>query len=338
MKGIYLVKQGAVDEAFEVRKIESKPLEPHQVRIKVQAFGLNYADVLARKGLYGGAPPLPSVLGYECVGYIKEVGQAVTHLNEGDRVLAFTRFGAYAEETVTDNLGVVKIDEDTPVGDAVALGTQYCTAYYAAYECMSLYEGDTVLIHSAAGGVGTALTQLCKAKGCTVIGTIGSDWKAELATKNGVDHIINYQEKDFEEEVLKITGKTRVKAIFDAVGGKSFKKGMKILSYGGSNVVYGTASRSKGGFFATMNLLFGFGFFTPVKLLMKSQSIVGINMLTIADHKPEIINLCLQKVYELYQDGILKPFIETTFKANEIGSAHALLESRNSRGKIVVEW
>ncbi len=338
MKGIYLVKNGAVDEAFEVRPLPKQSLEKNQVRIKIEAFGLNYADVLARKGLYGDAPPLPCIVGYECVGYIKEVGQAVTHLNEGDKVLAFTRFGAYAQETVTDSKGVIKIEEDTPIKDAVALGTQFCTAYYAAYECLSLHEGDTVLVHSAAGGVGIALIQLCKAKGCKVIGTVGSDDKFEIAKSFGADHVINYRKGDFARAVLKITGKTRVDAIFDAVGGKTFKKGMEILSFGGANVLFGAASRSKGGFFATMKLLFGFGFFTPVKLLMKSQSIIGVNMLRIGDHKPEIIKLCLEKVYELYQDEIIKPHIGATFKANEIASAHALLESRKSKGKIVVEW
>jgi NADPH:quinone reductase-like Zn-dependent oxidoreductase len=338
MKGIFLKKFGEVDLAFEVKETPSPKPEPHQVKIKVEAFGLNFADVLARKGLYGDAPPLPCILGYECVGTIAEVGQAITKFNEGDRVLAFTRFGSYAQFAVTDSRAVVKIDNDIKSDVALALGTQYCTAYYAAYECLSLHAGDVVLIHAAAGGVGVALTQLAKEKGCTVIGTVGSNEKFDFIKANGVDHPINYRTTNFEEEVRKILGKRRVDAIFDAVGGKTFKQGMKVLNYGGSNVIYGAASRTNGGLMANLKLLFGFGFYTPIKFLMKSQNVIGVNMLRIADYKPEIIQLCLEKVYELYQLEIVKPHVGKVFKANEIASAHALLESRNSRGKIAVEW
>lgn len=166
MKAVYLVKTGDPETAFEIREIPKPQPAPDQVRIKVEAFGLNFADVMARLGLYRGAPPLPAVLGYDIVGRIEECGEAVQDLKAGDRVTALTRFGGYAEYAVTESSAAAKISEDMPAGVAAALSTQYCTAYYLAYEMANLQQNDRVLTHAAAGVVGTALVQMALYKQC----------------------------------------------------------------------------------------------------------------------------------------------------------------------------
>ncbi|UTW63636.1 zinc-binding dehydrogenase [bacterium SCSIO 12741] len=338
MKAIYLTQYGAADQAFEVRETEAPGVSSTEVLIAVDAFGLNYADVIARNGMYKDAPDLPGILGYECVGRVEEVGEEVKGLQVGQRVAAFTRFGAYAEKVKTDHRAVVAIPDDMPNGVAVALATQYCTAWYSAMEVMNLYPGNQVLIHAAAGGVGTALVQICKWKGCTIFGTAGSPEKLTYLKDLGVDYPINYRKSNFVKEVLKITKKPVLDAVFDPIGGKVFKRSTKLLGHGGKAVIFGASSREKKGMMAVLKLVFGYGFHTPIALLMKSQSWLGVNMLRVADYKPELIQKGMLEVLQMYKEGIAKPHVGGVFKASEIASAHHLLESRNSMGKIVVEW
>lgn len=338
MKAIQLKKYGHAEEAFQIVDVERPKIDSEDVLIKVTSFGLNYADVMARNGIYNDAPPLPAILGYECVGIIEEIGSQVQGLKPGNRVMASTRFGAYAEYVKTNQIGVVKIPDSMGDGEGCALTVQYATAWFSAIQAINIEEGEHVLIHAAAGGVGTALVQLCKSKGCVVYGTASSDEKLTYLKDIGVDHPINYSKKDFAKEVMKIRGKKRLDVIFDPVGGKSFKKGLKVLAFGGRIVIYGASSREEKGFWKLLKLVFGFGFHTPVANIMKSQSWVGVNMLRIGDTKPELIRKSMVSCIELYEQGIAKPHIGGIFKANEIASAHALLGSRKSIGKIIVEW
>ncbi len=337
MKAIQLVKHGSAEDAFKMAEVETPKVESGDVLIKVEAFGLNYADVLARKGLYPDCPELPAIIGYEAVGRIEEIGDEVAGFDIGDRVVGFTRFGAYAEYACTDARAVHKISDDLDAGIAAALGTQYCTALFCA-KSANLMANERVLIHSAAGGVGTALCQYAEHLNCEIYGTAGSDEKLNYIKELGVDHPINYRKQEFDEEIRNLRDNNRVDVIFDAVGGKTFSKGMKLLNYGGRAVLFGAASRSKGGFLATLKLVLGFGFFTPIKLMMKSQSIIGVNMLRIGDHKPESVSSILKEVHELFEKAVFKPQIGGDFSAEEISSAHSLLESRKSKGKIVIRW
>jgi NADPH:quinone reductase-like Zn-dependent oxidoreductase len=338
MKAIFLTKNGGVETAFSVKETEQPSPKKDEVLVKIAAFGLNYADVLARKGLYGDAPPLPSILGYECVGRVESVGEDVTSVKLGQRVLAFTRFGSYAEYVTTNQLAVVALPENIDNGSAVALGTQYTTAYYAAYEAINLTKNDIVLVLSGAGGVGTGLIQLAKAKGCRVIAGIGDENKADYVKNLGANDVVVYGNNDLNEEIKKILGTRRVDVIFDPIGGSFFKKGLKSLNFGGKIVSFGAASRSGKGIIPLLKLLFGYGFFTPVKFLMKSQSLIGVNMLRIADHRKDILSQCLKNVVSLFEQEVITPHVGGVYKANEIATAHAFLESRKSKGKIVVEW
>jgi NADPH:quinone reductase-like Zn-dependent oxidoreductase len=287
MKAITLVKYGNPQEAFEVRETKIPEIDDDQVLIKVDAFGLNYADVMARNGIYPDAEKNPTVLGYECVGRVEKKGASVDHVEVGDRVLAFTRFGSYAEYAKTNHLGVIRINDTISNGDAVALATQYVTAWYSACEMMNLHEGDRVLVHAAAGGVGTALVQICKHLGCEVFGTASKPEKIQYLKDIGADHPINYAEKDFVKAVKKITKGDRMDAIFDPIGGSNFKRSLKVLNYGGRIVIFGASSRGKKGLGSLLKLGLGFGLHSPAPLIMKSQSWIGVNMLRVADHKPK---------------------------------------------------
>ena len=336
MKAIQLVKNGNASSAFEVKEIETPSPKSGQVLIKVEAFGLNYADVMARNGLYADAPPLPSVLGYEAVGTINKLGANVQGFEIGQKVVAFTRFGAYAEYCIADQRAIAILPETISNGAAVALATQYCTAYFSALEMVNLHEGDNVLIHAAAGGVGTALIQLAKEKSCNIYGTAGSQYKLDYLKQQGVDFPINYRKEDFAEHIQKLN--VRMDVIFDPVGGSSFKRDKTILAHGGRIICFGGSGRSSGGIIQTLKFVLGFGFMSPIGLLMKSQGVIGVNMLRVADHKPRVLQRIIKGVIELFNQGKIKPHVGGSFKADEIAEAHNFLENRKSIGKIVVEW
>ncbi|NNF20551.1 MAG: alcohol dehydrogenase catalytic domain-containing protein, partial [Saprospiraceae bacterium] len=155
MKAIYLTKYGDSNKVFDIREVNQPKPAPGQVLIKVEAFGLNFADVIARRGLYPDAPKNPALLGYDVAGTVAGLGEGVSSVNIGDRVSALTRFGGYAEYACTMEEGVAKIPDNMDTALSTALATQACTAYYSAVQCVNLHPDDKVLIHAAAGGVGS---------------------------------------------------------------------------------------------------------------------------------------------------------------------------------------
>ncbi|MEW6467455.1 MAG: zinc-binding dehydrogenase [Bacteroidota bacterium] len=339
MKAILLVRHGKAQDAFAIRELPLPVPGPAQVLIRTEASGLNFADVMSRLGLYRDAPPLPFVPGYEAVGRVEACGSEVRHVKKGDRVLAFTRFGAYAEYVCTDARAAVSIPEDMPAGAAAALGTQYCTAWYAAEEALRLHEGEHVLVNAAAGGVGIALVQLAKRRKCIVYGACGSDEKIAFLKELGVDHPLNYDKEDLYDAIRKIRGKRGLDVVFDSVGGSNFKKGYRLLGPGGRMVSYGAAERvNSKKLFATLRLAWNFGFFSPIPLLMRSQALIGVNLLRIADHKPELLRRCLGQVVELTLSGELKPHVGGVFPYRQVAEAHTFFESRKSMGKLIITW
>ena len=340
MRAYTLVKNGKATDAF---KLEEKPTpEPGEgeVLIESEGFGLNFADVMARLGIYKDCPPLPTVIGYENVGRIKTLGKGVKGLIEGQRVLAFTRFGGYADHILTPAMGVTPIPEDLSIGEATALATQYMTAYYAVEECLNLHEGDYALVHAAAGGVGTALVQLLKNKGITVFGTAGSSEKLQYLREQGVDYPINYREQDYQEEIKKLGFDRKIDATFNPVGGDYVKKDFTLLNAGGSVVLFGASklTEARGNPFKIIKLLFGFGFWSPIKFVSSSKSLIGLNMLRIADFKPATFQRCLKGVVTLIEQGTIKPTVGKEFEHSELAEAHTYLESRKSIGKVAVKW
>ncbi len=340
MKSIYLVRNGDSKTAFEMREAKDPVPGDGEVLITVEASGLNFADVLARRGLYPDAPGKPCVLGYEVVGRIAGVGAGVEALNAGDRVLAFTRFGGYADTIVAHWTTNVKIPEEMPAGVAAALATQYCTAWYAAEEMVRLKAGDHVLIQAGAGGVGTALVQIAKRRGCVVFATVGSEAKLDYLKSLGVDHRINYRQEDFAKVVQKVSGHRGLDVVFDSIGGKTFRKGYNLLGSGGRIVVCGVAGMTghRLNFPRILRTVLGFGIFHSLALISNSKSVLGVNMLRIAEGRPEVLQRCMQAVVGLTEKGELSPKVGGVFPADQIAEAHEFLEMRESTGKIILNW
>lgn len=340
MKAFQLIRFGTAPESFQLNEFPDLQPQPHEVVVDVEAFGLNFADVVARLGKYQDCPPLPAVIGYEAVGRISKVGNTAGEYKAGQRVVAFTRFGGYATQVAADQLGIVAIPENMDAGEAAALATQYCTAYYAAEEMVRLHEGDHVLVQAAAGGVGTALVQIAKHRKCIVYGGAGSDEKLDYLRKLGVDYPINYRKEDFYSAAKKIMGANKPDVIFNSIGGKTVRDGMQFLNTAGRMVCYGAADGTeiKNKIVSGLRLAWGFGLsFTPF-WIMQSKSFIGVNMLRVADDKKQVLKRCLTQVVRWHAEGILKPHVGKVFPANQLAGAHDFLESRKSVGKVIVKW
>ncbi|HNI43350.1 MAG TPA: zinc-binding dehydrogenase [Chitinophagales bacterium] len=340
MKAAVLVQHGEAATAF---RLQEHPIPTHQadeVLIAVDAFGLNFADVMAMRGKYQDCPPLPAVVGYEVVGRVMAIGSEVTHLVVGQRVVAFTRFGAYATEVVTKGKAVVAIPDHFSNGVAAALATQYCTAYYAAAYLLQLRPGEKVLIHAAAGGVGTALVQLAKWRGCTIFGTASGCEKIHYLLQQGVDFPIDYSQRNFVEAIQTLSSNGKVDVIFDSIGGNSVRKGMELLQAGGKMVCYGAAVLAQTPTISVKMLSegLGFGLYHPAQLMMRSIALLGVNMLRIADEQPDVLQHCLENCVRLAEEGVFRPTVGGVFHYQDLPAAIALLENRQSIGKIVVEW
>lgn len=340
MRAFQLIRHGSAKDVFKDVEVPKPILKKEEdVLIKVTAFGLNYADVMARKGLYRSAPALPSILGYEVVGEILEVKDQTNKSWIGKRVLAMTRFGGYAEYAKTTINGVVALPEDISDGTALALATQYCTAYFALCHEIKLYPNETVLIHAASGGVGTALTQLAKWKGCQVIGLTRSPEKVKYLKNNGVDMPIVTTQSDYKTEIESQSKKIKIAAVFNAVGGKTIKKDLTLLDTNGKLVFFGISDRSnqRKGLFFTLWQLFKIGKFHPVFLLMKSQGIIGLNLLSIADEKPEKLKFVLNELLKLAQQKKINPVAEHKFAWHELPEVHDGFEKGKYTGKIFID-
>ncbi len=341
MKAIFLTQYGKNKDNFVLKEIDQPQLEKGEVLIKCEGFGLNYADVMARQGLYKGAPPLPCVLGYDVVGTVNKVADKENEHWIGKRVVGLTRFGGYAEYAKTKASAIAEIPSDWCISVATAIATQYCTAYYSSQYVTNLHPGDKVLIHAAAGGVGTALTQIAKSKGCEVYGLTSSDAKFDYLKSNGVDFPINLSKSSYHEQFRTLSGGKKADVIFNSIGGESIKEDFRILSVSGRLVNYGAASISgkKPNLFTLLGLLRKTPKIKPLKMLGKSSGLIGVNMLSVGDVKPEVISFCMKEVVQLIQENpSIMPISGGEFSFSEITKAHDLLASRKSTGKIAVKW
>lgn len=341
MKSIYLTRNGQSSGAFEIRE-EAIPIpKANEVVIKVKVMGINFADILIRRGLYPDPPPLPAVIGYDVAGIVHAVGDDVTHVKEGQRVATLTRFGGYSEYAITLGEGVAPIPDDMSYEVAASLAVQGSTAYYCAEESVQLHEGDHVLIQAAAGGVGSMMVQYAKHKGCIVFGT-ASTLKQDYLREIGVDYPIDYTKKDFADVIVKqLNGKKQLDVVFDSMGGIPFKKAMKILGQGGRMVCIGAATQMDAGkksLLKTLKVGYGFGIFSPIQLLTNSQAIIAVNMLRIGDYRPKVFQHVLNQVINLTAERVFKPHIDKSFKADQVADAHEYIEQRKSKGKVVMTW
>lgn len=238
MKAIRVHELGAADK-LTYEEVEKPTAKADEVLIKVAAAGINYADTMMRAGNYLTKPELPFTLGYEAAGTIEEVGADVKNLQKGQRVLATVSSGGYAEYATAKGVLAMPIPDELGFGESTALLVQGLTALGLLNETRS---GQTILIHAAAGGVGTLLVQLAKHKGLTVIGTASSEAKLQMVASLGADFAINYSEDDWTDEVLKATDNKGVDWLIEMVGGDIVAKNLKVLAKHGTMWIYGSAS------------------------------------------------------------------------------------------------
>ncbi len=338
-QAFFLHKKGSPEEAFELRNFQLEEPKEHEILIEVEAFGLNYADVMARRGLYKEAPEFPCVVGYEVVGKVISCGKKADKSLVGERVIAFCRFGGYARHAISNDYSSVVV-QNQPVAELLALSTQAVTAYYMSSYIAPIHASDTVLIHAAAGGVGTLLIQMAKMSGATVIAKVGRKEKEDLVKSLGADYVVNYNSSDYIEQIKNHLGDKKIDVSYNPVGGSTYKKDFSILNSGGRMVLFGGSELGNGkwGILSALNFVRKMGLIIPVGLMMSSRSVIGVNMLKVADNKPEILEHCLKTVFSLYKERKIIPQIGGVFSEEEFFKAHALLESGKSTGKLIVEW
>ncbi|MGE5408042.1 MAG: synaptic vesicle VAT-1 family membrane protein [Syntrophothermus sp.] len=341
MRAVVLTKTGGP----EVLRVQERPdpvAGPGQVRIAVRASGVNFADTMARVGLYPDAPKPPCVLGYEVAGEIESVGEGVEGLAVGDRVMAATRFGGQAELVAVDAAQVQPLPERLSFEQGAAFPVNYGTAYAALIVMGGLRAGDRVLIHAAAGGVGIAATQIARGVGAEVFGT-ASAAKHEAIRAQGVDHAIDYRTADFEAEVRRITGGEGIDLAIDALGPASFRKDYRLLRAGGRLVMFGLSEASEAGsrsLAATLRSLVSMPLATmpwwkSLSLMNENKGIFGLNMLSWWDREGDLERVTQPLVADLAA-GRLEPVVAASFPFAEAGAAHEYIGARRNVGKVVL--
>jgi NADPH2:quinone reductase len=338
-QAFFLTKTGPAAEAFDLRKFDIPEPTGKQVLVEAEAFGLNYADVMARRGLYREAPPFPCVVGYEVVGKVIACGPDANKENLNKRVVAFCRFGGYAKHVLTEDHATVAVGDQNPI-ELLALCTQAVTAFYMAEYLTPIHSIDRILVHAAAGGVGTILIQLAKLKGAEVIAKVGQKDKEQYVRDLGADHVINYRDSDYSDQLKTYLKDERIDISYNPVAGSTFKKDMALLASGGRMIIFGGSELSNGkwGILSKLNFVRKMGFFTPIVLMMRSKNILGVNMLKIADNKPRVLAHCLKSVVELYTEGKIKPQVGGSYSSDQMAEAHTALESGKTTGKLGVIW
>lgn len=338
-QGYFLVRYGKAEQAFECRDFELDAPQKDELCIEVESFGLNYADVMARNKLYREAPPLPAVLGYEVVGKVLAAGSPENDKFIGKRVVAFTRFGGYSRHANTPVHACAEIG-DMPANQALALATQYVTAYYMAIYLSPIRKGERILVHAAAGGVGIALIQLAQMQGAEIFAKLSSDKKQKFVESMGVKHVVNYKKSDYALQIQQLLKDKRLDAVFNPVGGSTFKKDLRLLGSGGRIFLFGGSELmgTRWGILSSLNFVRKMGFLIPIGLMMRSKSILGVNMLKIADHNPQVLEICLKEVVRLTREGLIHPPLGMEFDHSKLGEAHHQLEAGETIGKISIKW
>ena len=336
MKALVITEHGPP----EVLRVQERPDPrpgPGQVRVRVRAAGINFADLLARVGLYPDAPKPPAVVGYVFAGEVESVGDGVDTPTVGDGVFGGCRFGAYAELAVANADEVLPLPESWSFEQGAAVPVVYATAYAGLVRYGSLQPGERVLIQAAAGGVGIAATQIAKIVGAEVFGTSSAS-KHDAIRGFGVDHPIDYRSKDFVNEVRRITGEKRpLDLAMDAIGGKSFRKSFSLLGAGGRLVCFGASAVQSGERRSRPRALAALAqmpLFHPLRLMSESKSVIGLNMLTLFDAKG--LSDQIEPLREWADNGAIKPAVAESFPFERGPDAHRFLHEGRNVGKVVL--
>ena len=320
MKAVRVNEYGG-PEALSYEEVEKPAPGSNEVLVKIAAAGVNYIDTYQRSGLY--QVPLPLTLGLEAAGVVEEVGDGVTKYSKGDRVAYTSVPGAYAEYASVPEEKLVSLSGGVSFNEGAAAMLQGCTAHYLCKSTYQVKQGDSCLIHAAAGGVGLLLIQMVKNAGGFVIGTVSTDDKANLAKEAGADEVILYSEKDFEAEVNRITAGDGVNVVYDSVGKSTFEKSINCLSRLGFMVLYGNASGPVTEF-------------NPATLGPKGS--LFLTRPTLFDYTADRASLEWRTgdVFDWISKGDLKLRIEHFYSLSDAQEAHQDLEGRKTSGKIIL--
>lgn len=325
-------------EVLEVREAPDPEPRAGEVRIRVGAAGINFADVAARMGLYPDAPKLPMVVGYEVAGRVDAVGAGAEGLAVGDEVLAMTRFGGYADVVCAPLATVLKRPAGMTVEEGAALPVVYLTAWHAMVVMGNLRKGERVLIHSAGGGVGTAALQIAKIIGAETYGT-ASAGKHEALKKMGLDHAIDYTKEDFEEAVRRLTGGKGVHLVLDPVGGKSWKKGYRLLAPTGRLCCFGYSEMTRGrttrSILKVVKEVATLPRWSALTLMNDNRGVFGVNMGHLWS-ETALLREELAAILAHYQAGRLKPVVDRAFPFEKAADAHAFIQARKNLGKVLL--
>jgi NADPH:quinone reductase-like Zn-dependent oxidoreductase len=329
-------------EVLQVQERPDPPVGPGEVRIAVKAAGINFADTMARVGLYPDAPKPPCVMGYEVSGEVESLGAGVSDFAVGDRVMAGIRFGGQAELVTVPADQILALPERLSFEQGAAFPVNYGTAYAALIIMGSLREGDRVLIHAAAGGVGIAATQIARNVGAEIFGT-SSPSKHDAIRAQGVTHAIDYRSQDFEAEAMRITGGEGVDLVIDALGPTSFRKDYRLLRSGGRLVMYGlsevTNERGRDIPAALKSLakmpLATIPWWKSLALMNENKGVFGLNMLKWWEREGSLDRVTEPLMADL-EAGRLEPVIAEAFPFERAGEAHEFIAQRRNVGKVVL--
>jgi NADPH:quinone reductase-like Zn-dependent oxidoreductase len=320
MRAVVIREQGEPD-VLEVRDWPEPELGPGQVTVDVAAAGVNFADVMARIGLYPDAPEPPCVVGYEVAGTVSEVGPGVEGVEVGQRVFSGTRFGGYAERVVIPASHAVPLPDGMTFEQATAIPVNYATAWAGLIRYGALWPGERVLIHAAAGGVGIAATHIAREHGAEVWGTASAE-KHDAIRGFGVEHAVDYRQDGWNE------GLPGFDVVLDGVGGSNFKKSYDLLRPGGRLVAIGSAGVVSGDVkmprFRIMDQMF------------ESKSVIGVNVLRLWDNWDSQEMPWVEPLSELLHRGQLQPVVAATVPFDDAPEAHRMLMERRNIGKVVL--
>jgi synaptic vesicle membrane protein VAT-1 len=339
LRAVVITKHGG-PEVLQVQERPDPAVGPGQVRVAVKASGINFADLMARSGIYPDAPSPPSVVGYEVAGDVESVGEGVDSFEVGDRVIAGTRFGGYAELVSVDQGQVLALPDAMSYEQGAALIVNYATAYAGLVMMGGLRKDERTLIQAAAGGVGIAAIQVAKDVGVEIFGTASAS-KHDVIRAQGCDHPIDYHSVDFAEEVMRITGGEGVDVVMDAIGPTSFRKSYRILRQGGRLIMFGLAEvqserRSiprvvKG--LARMPLA-TLPWWKSLAVMNENKSVAGLNMLHWWDR--EGLDRLIEPLAANLAEGRFDPVVSEAFPLERAGDAHRFLAEGRNTGKVVL--
>ncbi|HKX12931.1 MAG TPA: medium chain dehydrogenase/reductase family protein [bacterium] len=335
MRQVWIPKIGG-PEVLELREAPDPQARAGELRIRVKAAGINFADLLARQGLYPDAPKLPAVVGYEVAGIIDQAG-AGTKLKAGDRAGAITRFGGYSDTVVVPEAFVFPLPAKLSFEEAAAIPVNYLTAWLMLVHQGNLQKGDKVLVHAAAGGVGQAALQICLWRGAEVFGTASASKHGRLKER-GLAHCIDYHREDFEKVVKRITAGRGVDIVLDAVGGESYRKSYRCLAALGKLMMFGISSFSTGDSRSLVSVIrgmWGMPSFKPIALMNNNRGVMGFNLGHLWDRQ-ELLAQSLIEILGLIEAGALCPLVDRAFPMEKAAEAHAYLHAHKNFGKVVL--